>query len=132
MNKKTFRVGPLAVCGVLLGGCISAFGQQAQGDAKMKASINELLVVVRERTELVNLIVTVTDCNGRAITGLALQDIEVYEDKVKQKIDHFGAEDVLVSVGVVFDVLDSMRNKIEQACDALEVFVEASHADDDF
>jgi len=132
MNKKTFCVGPLAVCGVLLGGCISAFGQQAQGGAKMKASINEPPVVVRERTELVNLTVTVTDRSGRAITGLAPQDIEIYEDKVKQKIEHFGAEDAPVSVGVVFDVSDSMRNKIEQARDALEAFVEASHADDDF
>jgi Ca-activated chloride channel family protein len=132
MNKKTFRAGPLVVCGVLLGGCISAFGQHAQGGASAKAPINEPPAVVRERTELVNLTVSVTDRSGRAVSGLALQDIEIYEDKVKQKIEHYGAEDAPISIGVVFDVSDSMRNKIEQARDALKTFVETSHADDDF
>jgi Ca-activated chloride channel family protein len=132
MNKKSIRIGPVAVCSVLLGGCISAFGQHAQGGAKTKALINEPPVAVRERTELVNLTVSVRDRSGRAVTGLAPQDIEIYEDKVKQKIEHYGAEDAPISIGVVFDVSDSMRNKIEQGRDAIKAFVETSHADDDF
>jgi Ca-activated chloride channel homolog len=132
MNKKTFRIGAINVCGALLGGCISAFGQHAPGGANTKPPINEPPVVVRERTELVSLTVSVTDRSGRAVTGLAPQDIEVYEDKVRQKIEHYGAGDAPISVGVVFDVSDSMRNKIEQARKALKAFVETSHADDDF
>jgi len=132
MNKKTFRIGAINVCGALLGGCISAFGQHAPGGANTKPPINEPPVVVRERTELVSLTVSVTDRSGRAVTGLAPQDIEVYEDKVRQKIEHYGAEDAPISVGVVFDVSDSMRNKIEQAREALKAFVETSRADDDF
>ncbi|HEV2664467.1 MAG TPA: hypothetical protein VG324_06130, partial [Blastocatellia bacterium] len=80
MNKKTFRIGAINVCGALLGGCISAFGQHAPGGANTKPPINEPPVVVRERTELVSLTVSVTDRSGRAVTGLAPQDIEVYED----------------------------------------------------
>jgi Ca-activated chloride channel homolog len=132
MNKKTFRICAHTVFGVSLGGCIVAFGQHAPGSAITKAPINEPPVVVRERTELVNLIVTVTDRKGRAVTGLASQDIEIYEDKVKQKIEHYGAEDAPISVGVVFDVSDSMRNKLEQARKAINAFVETSHAEDDF
>ncbi|HKQ73099.1 MAG TPA: VWA domain-containing protein [Blastocatellia bacterium] len=132
MNKIIFSNCALAVCGVLLGGCNSAFAQHAPLSGNTKAPIDEPPIVVRERTEFVNLTVTVTDRSGRAISGLAAQDIEVYEDKVKQKIEHYGAEDAPISVGVVFDVSGSMRNKIEQARDAIKAFVETSHADDVF
>src|SRR5262245_45325370 len=132
MNKIIFSNCALAVCGVLLGGCNSAFAQHAPLSGNTKAPIDEPPIVVRERTEFVNLTVTVTDRSGRAVSGLAAQDIEVYEDKVKQKIEHYGAEDAPISVGVVFDVSGSMRNKIEQARDAIKAFVEASHAEDVF
>src|SRR5262245_54335876 len=92
MNKITFCTGALAVCCSLLGGCIPAFGQHAPGGADSKAPINEPSFVIRNRTELVNLTVSVTDRSGRAITGLAPEDFVVYEDKVKQKIEHYAAE----------------------------------------
>ncbi|MGH9940707.1 MAG: VWA domain-containing protein [Blastocatellia bacterium] len=140
MNKTTFCIGRLAVCGVLLGGCLSVSGQHEPSGAKTKPSIlpstspdgAQQLLVVRERTELVNLTVTVTDRNGRAVAGLAPRDIEVYEDKVKQTIEHYSADDAPVSVGVVFDTSGSMRDKLDQARDALKAFVETSHAEDDF
>src|SRR5262245_53013570 len=132
MNKISFRTGALAVCCLSLGGCIPAFGQHAPGGANTKAPVNEPPFVIRDRTELVNLAVSGTDRSGCAITGLAPQDIVVYEDKVKQKIEYYGAEDAPVSVGVVFDISDSMRNKIEQARNALKAFVETSHADDEY
>jgi len=117
---------------MLPGVCISASGQHATDGAKTKPFINEAPVVVRERTELVNLTVSVTDRSGRAVAGLTPQDIEVYEDKVKQEIAHCGPEDAPISVGVVFDVSGSMWSKIEQSRDALKAFVETSHAEDDF
>lgn len=132
MKKTTFRIGALAVCGVCLGVYITAFGQHAPNGAENKPSTKELTVAVRERTELVNLTISVTDRNGRAVTGLAPQDIEVYEDKVKQKIEHYGAEDAPISVGLIFDVSGSMRSKLDQARDAIKAFVETSHAEDDF
>lgn len=133
MKKTTFRASELAVCGFLLGGCISAFGQQAAPDgAKTKPSIDEQSLIVRERTELVTLTVTVTDRNGRAVAKLAPHYIEVYEDKVKQKIEHYSAADTPISVGVVFDVSSSMRDRLDSARDALQAFVETSHSEDDF
>lgn len=132
MNKTTFRIGAIAVCGVSLGGCISAFGQHAPGSVNFKPPNNEPQIIVRERTEIVSLTFTVTDRAGRAVTGLTAQDIEIYEDKVKQRIDHYGAEDAPISVGIVFDVSGSMRDKLEHARDALKAFVESSHQEDDF
>jgi len=136
MNKTRFRIGKLAVCSVLLGGCLSVSGQHAPGGVKTKPSTSpdgpQQLLVVRERTELVNLTVTVTDRDGRAVTGLAARDIEVYEDKVKQMIEHYSADDAPISVGVVFDTSGSMRDKLDRARDALKAFVGTSHREDDF
>jgi len=133
MKKTISCASKLAVCGVLLGGCASAFGQHSPpSGSKTKPIINQQSIVVRERTELVNLTVAVTDRDGRAVAGLAPRDIEVYEDKVKQEIEHYSADDAPVSVGVIFDTSGSMRDKLDQARDALKAFVETSHAEDDF
>ncbi|MGE0128900.1 MAG: VWA domain-containing protein [Blastocatellales bacterium] len=133
MKKPISCASKLAVCCLLLGGCASAFGQHSPPNgSKTKPIINQQPIVVRERTELVNLTVTVTDRDGRAVAGLAPRDIEVYEDKVKQTIEHYSADDAPISVGVILDVSGSMRNKLDQARSALKAFVEARHAEDDF
>lgn len=131
MKKTISCASKLALCGLLLGGCVSAFGQQWPGDSKTE-QLNNPRPFISERTELVNLTVTVTDRQGRAVAGITQRDIEVYEDKIRQKIEHYSADDAPVSVGVVFDISGSMRDKIEQARAALKAFVETSHAEDDF
>lgn len=88
--------------------------------------------VVKERTDVVTLSVTVTDPFNRLVTGLDRHHFEIFEDKVKQQIEFFRDEDVPVSLGIVFDVSGSMKGKLERARDALKAFVETSHDDDDF
>jgi Ca-activated chloride channel family protein len=83
-------------------------------------------------TELVSFTVTVTDPNGRLVTGLDKQHFEAYEDKVKQVITFFNDEDVPVSMGIVFDVSGSMKGKLDRAREALKAFIQTSHNDDDF
>ncbi len=132
MSIIPFRAGAFVCAGVLVGACISVLAQHGPNGDDSKRRANESPVVIRERTDLVNLTVSVTDRNGRAVTGLAPQEIEVYEDKIKQKIEYCETEDAPISVGLVIDVSGSMRNKMEQARAALEAFVESSHEDDDF
>lgn len=84
------------------------------------------------KTEIVTLSVTVTDPYNRLVTGLAKQNFEVFEDKVKQDIEFFKDEDVPVSVGIIFDVSGSMKGKLDRAREALKAFVETSHDMDDF
>ena len=56
MNKSTCCVSTLAVCSLLLGGSLLAFGQQKHQDSTpTKPSINEQSFTIRERTELVTL-----------------------------------------------------------------------------
>lgn len=82
-------------------------------------------------TRLVNTVVTVTDSYGRLITGLNKDQFEIYDDKVKQDIAHFSDEDAPVSLGIVYDVSGSMKQRIGRALKSLGRFVETSHDDDD-
>jgi len=45
--------------------------------------------VVKERTDVVTLSVTVTDPFNRLVTGLDRHHFEIFEDKVKQQIEFF-------------------------------------------
>lgn len=88
--------------------------------------------VIREQTELVNLTVTVTDSKGRAVTDIKPEDFEVFEDKVRQRIEYYRIDDTPLSIGIIYDISGSMRSRTEQAREALRAFIETSHPGDDF
>lgn len=88
--------------------------------------------IVRETTEVVSLTVTVTDKNQRSISGLARDHFEIFDNKIKQKIEYFKEGDAPLSLGIIFDVSSSMRDKLHRAREALKAFVEARHQDDDY
>jgi Ca-activated chloride channel family protein len=83
-------------------------------------------------TDVVNVVVSLTDPYGRLVTGLGKDQFEVFDDKVQQKIAHFTDEDAPVSVGIVYDVSGSMKERIKRSIRALRRFIETSHNDDDF
>ena len=137
MNKSSFCVSTLAVCSLLFGASVSASGQHIEQKAsttnpQTNSFLEDKKFTIRERTELVSFTLTITDRQGRAIEGLSPQDIEIFEDKVKQTIEHYSAADSPVSVGVVFDLSGSMQRKLDSARQSLARFVETSHLDDDF
>ncbi|HKY03716.1 MAG TPA: VWA domain-containing protein, partial [Blastocatellia bacterium] len=82
-------------------------------------------------TGLVNVTVSVTDNYGRFVTGLSKEHFEVFDDKVKQQIAHFSDDDAPVSLGIVYDVSGSMKERIGRSLKALRRFIETSHDDDD-
>jgi Ca-activated chloride channel family protein len=81
---------------------------------------------------VVNVIVSVTDPYGRFVTGLGKDHFDVFDDKVKQQIAHFTDEDSPVSLGIVYDVSGSMKERIARSVKALRRFIETSHDDDDY
>ena len=83
-------------------------------------------------TDLVSLKVTVADSFGRVVTGLKKENFTVYDDKVQQQIAHFTEADVPISIGIIFDVSNSMGGIIQSSQAALRRFIETSHEDDDF
>jgi Ca-activated chloride channel homolog len=82
--------------------------------------------------DLVNVYATVTDAQNRVITGLDPEHFKVWEDKLEQKIEYFSAEDVPISIGVVFDLSGSMKDKIATARDAATTFFNTGNPQDEY
>ncbi len=78
----------------------------------------------RSRVDIVQVTVSVTDTNGRLITGLTQGDFQVFEDGVEQTITQFTDQRVPVSLGMLLDASDSMRGQpVIDARDAFDRFV---------
>ncbi|MGA2482114.1 MAG: VWA domain-containing protein [Candidatus Acidiferrales bacterium] len=75
---------------------------------------------------------TVTDPYGRLVTGLDQGDFRVFEDGVEQEIVHFSGEDVPISIGVIFDMSSSMKNKIDKSREAAIEFFNTANPKDEF
>lgn len=88
--------------------------------------------VIKQRTSVVTVDVTVMDHFNRQVSGLTRDNFEVYEDKVRQQIDFFNDEDRPLSIGIIFDLSGSMKSKLSRAREALKAFITTSHTDDDF
>jgi VWFA-related protein len=74
--------------------------------------------------DLVNVSVTVTDANGRFVSGLKKEDFIVYEDGKPQEVAQFDSERVPVSLGIALDTSGSMLGeKIVAAQAALNRFL---------
>jgi Ca-activated chloride channel family protein len=86
----------------------------------------------RTGVQTVQVTVTVTDENGRLITGLSKDDFEIFEDGAAQEVTQFTAERVPVSLGVMLDASDSMRGEaIADARGAVDRFVGELLQEDD-
>src|SRR5215210_4549900 len=78
----------------------------------------------RSRIDVIQVTVSVTDANGRLMTGLTKDDFQVWEDGEEQEITQFTDQRVPVSLGVLLDASDSMRGQaIVDARTALDRFV---------
>jgi VWFA-related protein len=74
--------------------------------------------------EITSITATVTDKEGRLVTGLGREAFEVYEDGTAQKVSQFTNERVPVSLGVLVDISDSMFGKrIQDARAAVDRFL---------
>ena len=74
--------------------------------------------------ETVHVTVTVTDANGRLITGLTKDDFDVFENGERVPVTQFSDKRVPVSLGVLLDISDSMFGQpIADARAALDRFV---------
>ncbi len=77
----------------------------------------------RLKSELVIVPVTVTDRAGKSVQDLRGGNFSVTDEQAQQEITSFSHEDTPVSIGIVFDVSNSMKNKIAMAQAALREFL---------
>jgi Ca-activated chloride channel family protein len=74
--------------------------------------------------DLVNVTATVSDDNGRFVSGLDKQDFTVFDDGKPQPITHFNSERVPVSLGILLDTSGSMKgDKMTAARAAIDRFI---------
>src|SRR5213592_3519977 len=82
--------------------------------------------------DLVLVNATVTDSLNRYVSGLEANHFQVWEDKLEQKVEYFSAEDVPISIGVIFDVSGSMKDKISTARQAAATFLKTGNPEDEY
>jgi Ca-activated chloride channel family protein len=81
-------------------------------------------VKFRSGVDLVNVTVTVSDSDGRFVSGLGKDDFVVYDDEERQEITYFSNERVPVSLGILMDASGSMTaEKMAAARAAIDRFV---------
>ncbi len=72
--------------------------------------------VYRTSVELVNVVFTATDHNGKTVPGLKADDFQVFEDKKPQKIDYFNdwtrGSEVPLTVALLVDTSGSVKSKL--------------------
>jgi VWFA-related protein len=96
-------------------------------------SIPDRRVDLRIDTTEVRIPVSVThQQSGKVVTGLEVNNFELTEDKVRQEILSFTAEDAAVSVGVVFDASGSMGSKLSKSRQAVAEFIRTANPEDEF
>src|SRR5438552_13859994 len=102
MKRRTATIGVLLITLVAAG----VHARQTQNQ-RIKVNVDLTLVnaTVLERQQ------------GRIVTDLKPEDFEVWEDKVQQAIEYFSEEDVPISLGVIFDISGSMKEKLPVARD---------------
>jgi VWFA-related protein len=87
---------------------------------------------IRVDTALVLVPAQVTNFLGTPITDLHKADFKVFEDGVEQPITNFSFEDAPLSIGLLFDISGSMRNKIKKSMEAAAAFFKTSNPQDEF
>jgi Ca-activated chloride channel homolog len=101
---------------------------QGMSDEELKA----LGRPIKVETDLVLVSVTVTDPLNRLVTGLERENFRVLEQNQPQEIRHFSSEDAPVSLGVIFDISGSMKNKMVEAKEAVVQFLKTANPQDEF
>ncbi|HEX8072215.1 MAG TPA: VWA domain-containing protein [Pyrinomonadaceae bacterium] len=79
--------------------------------------------LVRVETTLVTVPVSVMDRGGRYVPDLRVEDFELYEDGVPQKIAYFAAVERPFTVVLMLDTSSSVWRKLGRIKDAAEAFV---------
>jgi Ca-activated chloride channel homolog len=120
MFRRAAIIGATIVFGLIL----SLRAQQSRNSAQSPS------IKVDVDLTLVN--ATVTDLQSRVVTGLGREHFQVWEDKIEQKIEYFSSEDVPLSLGIIFDVSGSMKDKLSVARDAAVTFLKTGNPDDEY
>lgn len=109
---------------------ISAQEKDRSTESKNQPNPNEDIII---STDLISFTLSVTDKNGRALSGLEKDSVTIFDNKMKQEVSFLSLHDAPASVSIVFDTSGSMNGKmIVQARQALADFIKTTHQNDEF
>jgi VWFA-related protein len=80
--------------------------------------------VQKNKKTLISVPVTVSDRDGRYISGLKKDDFLLYENDVEQKIASFTTYDEPLDIALLLDTSGSTKNSLEEIKDAAKDFIE--------
>jgi Ca-activated chloride channel homolog len=130
MVQKLGLVGVAALLIVALT-CVPRAAQESQkSTAEAPPAQNTQTVKVDVDLVLVN--ATVTTDKNQYLTGLQRENFQVWEDKTEQQISYFSTEDVPMSVGIIFDMSGSMKDKLQTARSAYSTFLRGGNKSDEY
>ena len=130
MSQQKSKTGVALVLFALLTCVLSAQDQPPRPEQTTKPEVSPHQL--RVDVDLVLATVTVTDRNGRFVTGLEKENFKLSEDKVPQEIAYFSSEDIPLSVGIILDVSGSMKDKLKTAVEAAITFMKGGSPDDEY
>ena len=87
---------------------------------------------LRVDVPLVQIPVHVTTQLGASVMNLKQESFRLFEDKIEQRIVSFVSEDAPVSIGLLFDLSASMRDKMRKASDSAIEILKSANAEDEF
>jgi Ca-activated chloride channel homolog len=92
----------------------------------------ESQVVLRSDSSLVMIPAHVTTATGSPVTSLGRDNFRLIEDDVEQPIVLFDQDDAPVSIGLLFDISGSMKDKMDKAAEAATAFFKTANTEDEF
>jgi VWFA-related protein len=129
-RSRSLALATAAAAILLMNAQANARGDQQ--DQQQPTSSEQQSFRFKTGVELINVTATVTDLNGRFVSGLHKEDFRVYQDNELQEVTHFNNERVPVSLGIVLDTSGSMEGeKMNAAREALNSFLEQLNDPDD-
>lgn len=96
---------------------VAALAAQDQKPAQQKPAF-------RGGVDIVSLSVTATDTTGRYVTDLASEDLQLFEDGVKQELVFFSHSDFPIALSLLLDTSASMEERLSTAQEAAVNFVQ--------
>lgn len=126
-SRRTLTIAATLL--LLTGALVPAGGAQQPQPQHPKRWGDDDLKLERD---LVTLGVTVVDPGQRRVTGLAPENFEIYDNKVRQEIAFFGDQDEPATIGIIFDVSGSMKGFLNASLHSLKRFSETSIVEDEY
>jgi Ca-activated chloride channel homolog len=117
----------IVLCALLFAGCPHGGLSSAE---TISPGINDQ-PAISVHSDLVLLPVSVSDPQGKFVSGLAKEDFHIYAEKRLQDVALFEEEDAPVSVGLIVDHSASMRPQMESVTTAVSAFAHSGNPEDE-